>query len=111
MTDKDDPLLWLQISCQKRALLHFLSSGVIGTGLMLLSRHPIVDSAFHRFSLNGFMPAVWLGDGAAAKGVAMAALRAPNGLRANVYTSHYHAEYDRKDDWYIADRACQVNKS
>ena len=67
----------------------------------MLSRHPIEDSSFRRFPLNGFMPAVWLGDGAAAKGVAMVILRTASGVRACVYTSHFHAEYDR----------CEMSKS
>ena len=39
---------------------------------MILSRHPIVDADFFRFSLNGNVYQIWYGDGLAGAGVGMA---------------------------------------
>lgn len=62
---------------------------------MILSRWPILEVDFWRFSLNGFVHHLWYGDGATGAGVGLAKVRMPNGLVANLYTSHYHAEYNR----------------
>ena len=49
-----------------------ICSGFVGTGTMILSRHPIVDADFFRFSLNGNVHQILYGDGLAGAGVGMA---------------------------------------
>ena len=56
--------------------MHFLA-GVIGTGLLLLSQHPILDSDFGLFTARGDPAAVMQGDWLAGKGVGWAALQTP----------------------------------
>merc|ERR1719319_1898642 len=33
---------------------HFFDQGIIGTGTCILSRAPILEAAFHEFSMNGY---------------------------------------------------------
>ncbi len=63
----------------------------------MLSRFPLVDVDFHRFSLNGFIHHFWCGDGACAKGIGMVTIKPKGDLAVNLYVSHYHAEYNRYD--------------
>lgn len=53
---------------------HFIS-GVIGSGLLIISRHPIVEAAYHPFSARGDPAAVHQGDWLAGKGAGWALLQ------------------------------------
>jgi sphingomyelin phosphodiesterase 2 len=59
---------------------HHWLGGAIGSGLLLLSAHPIVDAAFKPFSARGDPAAVLQGDFFAGKGVGWAAVAAPQGM-------------------------------
>ena len=72
---------------------HHFASGVIGSGLLTLSRYPIVDSAFHRFRLGGKPERLMQGDYYAGKGIGMVRLETPQGALA-VFNCHTHAQYD-----------------
>ena len=89
---------------------HYTRAGpLVGTGILILSRLPIVATAFHRFSLNGHPQRVLHGDWYAAKGVAMFELDGSEmGVgRVLVYSSHLHAQYERADE-YEAHRVAQA---
>lgn len=84
----------------------YFPSGVIGSGLAILSRHPISQSFFHRFSLCGAPDRFWHGDWYSGKGVG--GVRASwQGLTVNIYSTHMHAEYGRRKDGYTAHRLVQ----
>jgi hypothetical protein len=70
-------------------------SGYVSSGTMILSRWPIVDSDYLRFSLNGNVHQITKGDAMAGAGVGLAAVKLRNGMKANLCVSHYHAEYNR----------------
>ena len=48
---------------------HFFDHGIIGSGTCVLSRAPILDAAFHEFSMNGYPHKVLHGDWFAGKGI------------------------------------------
>ena len=71
---------------------------MVGTGTMILSKWPIVETNFRQFSMNGFKHEIWYGDALAGSGIGMAKVKIGQDLDAfwvNVFVSHYHAEYDR----------------
>ena len=62
-------------------------SFLIGSGLVVLSRHPIESVLFHRYTLNGYPIRVDHGDWLCGKGVALVVLRVER-LHVHVYTTH-----------------------
>jgi sphingomyelin phosphodiesterase 2 len=93
--DSDASLLSLAAS--KAGLSHSVhfKSGTFGSGLLTLSRHPIVASGFHRYSGAGDALAILCGDYLAAKGYGWVRVRisdSPN-LLLDVFNTHTHANY------------------
>lgn len=87
----------------------YFPSGVIGSGLAILSRHPITQSFFHRFSLCGAPDRFWHGDWYSGKGIG--GVRSTwRGITVNVYSTHMHAEYARSKDGYVAHRLVQFTE-
>ena len=97
----------------------------MGTGTMIMGRHPFLDCDYARFSLNGNVHQILLGDALAGAGVGLARTELPEGLKVNLCVSHYHAEYNRygsenfpiwkirflllrENDEFLADRAYQA---
>lgn len=71
---------------------------MIGSGTMILSKWPILESNYRKFSLNGFKHEVWYGDALAGSGIGLVKLMvgsADDHFIVNAYVSHYHAEYNR----------------
>ncbi|CAG8537943.1 7411_t:CDS:2 [Funneliformis caledonium] len=86
----------------------FYSSGVFGTGLVILSRYPIVEISFHRYRLNGRPIKFTHGDWYVGKGVASAVVDHPVAGLIEVFNTHTHAGYgSKKDDIYLAHRVSQ----
>lgn len=86
---------------------HYFYSGVIGAGICVLSKGPIVDVLFLRWPLNGYAHKIQHGDWFGGKGVGLCKIICNSGLKINVYVAHLHAEYDRKHDSYLSHRICQ----
>ncbi len=74
------------------AYTHYYQSGIAGSGLMLLSRFPIVETAFYRFPLGGRREQFWETDYFAGKGIGFARVLTPLGLM-DVYNTHTVASY------------------
>ena len=74
---------------------HLFSSGVIGSGLLTLSRFPIIDAAFHRFRMGGKL--FEYGDYYAGKGIGLVRIQMPGGI-VDVYNCHPHAQYEPEHD-------------
>lgn len=87
---------------------HAFHSGMMGSGLMILSRFPILDVAFHAFRLRSRPEKVHRGDYYAGKGIAVARLQTPFGL-LDFYTLHSLAQYapDYQDE-YAGHRSAQL---
>lgn len=71
----------------------YFESGLVGSGLMILSRYPIHDHAFKRFSNNGKWYKIHHGDWWAAKGIAVVRLEIMPGAFLDLYNTHLQAEY------------------
>ncbi len=76
---------------------HYFASSVVGSGLLTLSRFPIVDIAFHRFRMGGKPEDILHGDYYAGKGIGLTRIDTPQGL-LDVYQAHTHAQYERHDN-------------
>ncbi|XP_055343474.1 putative neutral sphingomyelinase [Paramacrobiotus metropolitanus] len=86
---------------------YYFHSGVIGSGVCVFSRGPIVSVLCHRYSLNGYAHKVWHGDWFGGKVAGLCKI-VHKGLRINLYATHVHAEYDREADTYLAHRIVQA---
>uniref|UniRef100_A0A914UW04 sphingomyelin phosphodiesterase n=1 Tax=Plectus sambesii TaxID=2011161 RepID=A0A914UW04_9BILA len=91
---------------------HYFHSGVIGSGVCVFSRHKIVGTLLHRFSLNGYAHHIHRGDwfGGKVVGLAKVRLEMDDGrpLLVHFYATHIHAEYDRDNDLYLPHRTLQA---
>ncbi|XP_044255447.1 putative neutral sphingomyelinase [Tribolium madens] len=85
---------------------HYFHSGVTGSGVCILSRHPMEDIFFHQWPVNGYIHKIHHGDWFGGKGVGLCKLKV-NNYTVNVYSAHLHAEYDRDCDEYQAHRVLQ----
>jgi sphingomyelin phosphodiesterase 2 len=86
---------------------HF-PSGVMGSGLLTLSRYPIIDVDFYRYRLGGTVETIWHGDYIAGKGVGLVRIQTPGGM-LDVYNTHAIAQYHPDPiDAYRAHRAAQL---
>eukprot|EP00475_Leptophrys_vorax_P021673 TRINITY_DN29453_c0_g1_i1.p1 TRINITY_DN29453_c0_g1~~TRINITY_DN29453_c0_g1_i1.p1 ORF type:complete len:490 (+),score=119.16 TRINITY_DN29453_c0_g1_i1:436-1905(+) len=72
---------------------HRFRSGAIGSGIVILSRFPIIEASFQCFNSSGKFYKFWHGDAYAGKGIAHAVLQSPVG-NIDVYSTHTHASYD-----------------
>ena len=94
----------------------FYHCGLVGAGLVILSRFPIVESSMHPYVLNGRPTAFWRGDWYAGKGVACAVLELdePGGntgrarRAVEVFNTHLHAPYEAGGDSYLCHRTAQA---
>ncbi|NXY06761.1 NSMA phosphodiesterase, partial [Pteruthius melanotis] len=84
---------------------HYFRSGVIGSGLCVFSRFPILDTLLYQYSLNGYPYMVkqgvcWVGSRA---GVSV-------GITAPLlsFSLQLHAEYCREKDAYLPHRLVQA---
>ena len=82
---------------------HFFDNGIIGSGTCIFSRTLIFDATFHEFGMNGYPHKIWHGDWFGGKGLGVCQIEF-KGFDVHLYTSHYHAEYNRKRDVYLGHR-------
>nr|CAG4640624.1 EOG090X00X3 [Eulimnadia texana] len=86
---------------------YYFHSGVINGGICVFSKAPFIDTFFHQWSLNGYFHKIQHGDWFGGKGVGICTVKY-KGLQINLYTAHFHAEYDRENDEYQAHRVAQA---
>ncbi|XP_058818342.1 putative neutral sphingomyelinase isoform X2 [Topomyia yanbarensis] len=86
---------------------HYFYSGVVGSGLAVFSKYPIVSAFFHAWSVNGYVHRIQHGDWFGGKGVGLARISV-NGQLVHLYAAHLHAEYDRNFDDYMSHRVIQA---
>ncbi|XP_064354011.1 sphingomyelin phosphodiesterase 2 [Dromaius novaehollandiae] len=86
---------------------HYFRSGVIGSGLCVFSRFPILDAFLYRYSLNGYPYMLQHGDWFCGKSVGLVVIKI-SGIVFNVYVTHLHAEYCREKDAYLPHRVVQA---
>ncbi|CAG8541948.1 3534_t:CDS:2 [Ambispora gerdemannii] len=87
----------------------FYHSGIVGGGLVILSRYPILEVTHHPYRLNGLPIKVTHGDWYSGKGVASALIDHPVAGVIEVFNTHTHAGYgSQKNDIYLAHRVSQA---
>ncbi|XP_050729524.1 putative neutral sphingomyelinase isoform X2 [Eriocheir sinensis] len=86
---------------------HTFYSGCMGSGLCVLSRSPITEVHFHRFALNGYPHKMLHGDWWGGKGVALCRTTR-HGVPILLANTHFHAEYDPRNDEYVHHRLTQA---
>ena len=103
---------------------HYFTSGFMGSGLLVLSKHPIERTGWLRYSLNGQPQMVYHGDWYAGKGVGVCRIKIggasstrgdsttnatqDNSFLIDVYNTHLHAEYDKKSRKYELQQLSQL---
>ncbi|NWY06222.1 NSMA phosphodiesterase, partial [Nothoprocta ornata] len=88
---------------------HYFRSGVIGSGLCVFSKFPILDTFLHQYSLNGYPYMLWHGDWFCGKSVGLIVLQIDGiGVRAALSPLQLHAEYCRDKDTYLPHRLVQT---
>lgn len=102
-----DSLLLQELTKVVLPYAHYFYSGVIGAGLLILSKFPIVSSLFHTWTVNGYCHRIQHADWFGGKGVGMCRIRVGE-LYIHVYNAHLHAEYNIKKDDYKTHRAIQA---
>lgn len=71
----------------------YFPSGLVGSGLLLVSRYPIESDGFIRYAEGGRPEAIHHGDWWAGKGLSLSTLRLPNDTLLYVGNTHMHARY------------------
>ena len=80
------------------------------------------DANFHEFAMNGYPTNFWHGDWFASKGIGVCQIRldtktfhrkeiCPDYFDIHLYVSHYHANYDPKNDIYLGHRVIHAFES
>uniref|UniRef100_A0A8D0L9Q6 Sphingomyelin phosphodiesterase 2 n=1 Tax=Sphenodon punctatus TaxID=8508 RepID=A0A8D0L9Q6_SPHPU len=86
---------------------HYFKSGVIGSGLCVFSRYPILDTFLYQYSVNGYPYMIQHGDWFCGKSVGLVVIKIRE-IIFNVYVTHLHAEYCRDRDAYLPHRVVQA---
>jgi len=86
---------------------HYFHSGVIGAGLLVLSKYPILGTLFHAWSVNGYFHRIQHADWFGGKGVGLCRILV-GGQMVHLYNAHLHAEYDNANDEYKTHRVIQA---
>eukprot|EP00158_Paraphelidium_tribonemae_P003872 Partr_v1_DN26433_c0_g1_i2_m23900 putative Sphingomyelin phosphodiesterase 2, neutral membrane (Neutral sphingomyelinase) len=110
---KEDYLHFTSALVQRFPYTYYFRSGVIGSGLAVFSRFPIVEVSMKRYSLNGRPQRIQHGDWLGGKSVGLSRIRLPTGQLVDFYNTHLHARYvvdqmDSGKDEYLAHRLAQV---
>lgn len=71
----------------------YFSCGLVGSGLLIVSRFPIHSTGFIRFKENGRPEALHHGDWWAGKGLSLCTVTLPDGTTLYVANTHFHARY------------------
>ncbi|NWW70777.1 NSMA phosphodiesterase, partial [Climacteris rufus] len=91
---------------------HYFRSGVIGSGLCVFSRFPILDTLLYQYSLNGYPYMLQHGDWFCGKSVGLPGSRAGVGRGVTApllsLSLQLHAEYCREKDAYLPHRLVQA---
>ncbi|NXF32453.1 NSMA phosphodiesterase, partial [Nyctibius bracteatus] len=87
---------------------HYFRSGVIGSGLCVFSRFPILDTLLYQYSLNGYPYMLQHGDWFCGKSVGLVV--PAWGVTAPLLPAscQLHAEYRREKDAYLPHRLVQA---
>ncbi|ORY87097.1 Endonuclease/exonuclease/phosphatase [Protomyces lactucae-debilis] len=85
----------------------YFYSGMMGSGLAILSRHPIIGTDMRPYTLNGRPQAFYRGDWFVGKGVASVVILLPSKRKCQIFNTHMHAPYNERVDTYLCHRTAQ----
>ncbi|ORX62096.1 DNase I-like protein [Hesseltinella vesiculosa] len=77
----------------------YFYSGTLGSGLVLLSKHPFVSTSYWRYTLAGRPLKIFHGDFYVGKGCASACIDHPALGLLQLFTTHLHAGYGVADEY------------
>ncbi|KAI9301343.1 Endonuclease/exonuclease/phosphatase [Cunninghamella echinulata] len=77
----------------------YFHSGALGSGLVILSKYPIIFTHYHQYTLAGRPLKVFHGDYYVGKGVGSACIEHPIIGTLEVFTTHLHAGYGKLDEY------------
>ena len=86
----------------------WFKSGVVGSGLAIFSKFPVVESWYAPYRMSGQFREWLHGDWFAAKGIAHARIRLNSGMDLDVITTHLIANYGKSGDIYLLQRYAQT---
>ncbi|NXS53846.1 NSMA phosphodiesterase, partial [Brachypteracias leptosomus] len=87
---------------------HYFRSGVIGSGLCVFSRFPILDTLLYQYSLNGYPYMLQHGDWFCGKSVGLGGCQHGGHSHFAPRFLQLHAEYCREKDAYLPHRLVQA---
>ncbi|NXT91949.1 NSMA phosphodiesterase, partial [Anhinga rufa] len=87
---------------------YYFRSGVIGSGLCVFSRFPILDTLLYQYSLNGYPYMLQHGDWFCGKSVGLDTCWDGGHDRFAPHSRQLHAEYCREKDGYLPHRLVQA---
>ncbi len=109
--ESDRELLLEQLEDSRLKYWKYYPSGMVGSGLMVISAFPIQETSFRRYSKNGKWYKPWQGDWYAGKGAARACIKLPEGSGyLDFYNTHAVAGYDGQNDLHVDDRIVQMKE-
>lgn len=86
---------------------YYYASQRVGSGLLTLSRYPIIETQFLQFQMRGRADRAWRGDYIAGKGIGLVRIATPDG-EIDFYNTHPLAQYQPDEsDEYRAHRRTQ----
>ncbi|XP_014252635.1 putative neutral sphingomyelinase [Cimex lectularius] len=101
----DDFNLLADLTASAYRYRQYYYSGVLGSGLAVLSKHKILSGFYHQWPLNGYPHMIQHADWFGGKGVALTKIKFHD-LIINIYNTHLHAQYSDEDK-YISHRVVQ----
>ncbi len=87
----------------------YFPSHIMGSGLWILSKHPIEETFYRRFTADNAWYNITHGDWWAGKGIALARLRLPEGGVVDLFNTHLIGRYRRDGDPYQDVRDVQMH--
>ncbi len=106
--EADRKVLFDALAGTRLAFDHYYPSGLVGSGLYIVSAFPIREAYFHRYIRNGKWYKPYHGDWWSGKGAALARVELPGGGCVDFYDTHAHAGYGSNE--YDADREAQMSE-
>jgi sphingomyelin phosphodiesterase 2 len=86
---------------------YYFKSGIIGSGLVVISKYPIIEVALKRFSLNGKPHKIFHSDWFGGKSIGLCRILIDD-FKVDFYVTHLHACYSSTNDEYAAHRVAQM---
>lgn len=104
----DREIIIEKLNQANRYYAKYFQSGVMGSGLFILSRHPILENNYWKFSLQGRPNDLIRPDYYAKKGLAYVRIDSPAGI-IDLYNTHLVAPYDEiGENVYFSHRVAQA---